>query len=637
MANIRLNLLPVRETKFSFRVFRKLKREGEIKEDGVFQYHLPTDKESADRRQYWIVFDPETDYEVYAVDSHDAIGLTKKFLLLQLLNELNVSGCPLQYWHKKKFSDEHIVFVLKEYPEGKQTVSLTPYYLEEQNKFAFIVDFKFIKETAQSFNRDVQILSLSLDANGRSNKNYYTDKFKLIQYFLDKVYDKIKAFGTSVNSRLHVERELIETPVFQLSKKEYIFSNKSSANSQFQGIRNYGPLQKINQEVIFAFIFEDRFKSFANELYLSLTGKSNPGTFPGLEQMFGVKINTNNVRQIKITGYSNSQLAEIVQAVKTIQNTNPEKKVISIYIEDYPVDIEDMAMSDHYYYLKYHFIKNDLALQVVNYRKLSERNSLKWSTSNIALAMFAKLGGIPWLVKPSNNNCLILGLGSSHKLDKETGHVTKYFAYTVCLDSSGLYRTLEVLADDTSEIYYLENLKQNLVRLLEDVRLKNYQTCVLHLPFKIKRKEIEAISAAIAQINDMEFVAIKVNLDNKYFGFSFHNTLVPYESSFVKLSKNEYLIWFEGLLYGKEVVDKRLSNPVHIQFLNIGNEKPGTDERKYLQDVLNLSGANWRGFNAKSIPISIYYSQIIAKYNEAFEKIEGYEENSISNDKPWFL
>ncbi len=59
--------------------------------------------------------------------------------------------------------------------------------------------------------------------------------------------------------------------------------------------------------------------------------------------------------------------------------------------------------------------------------------------------------------------------------------------------------------------------------------------------------------------------------------------------------------------------------------------------KEYLQDVLNLSGANWRGFNAKSIPISIYYSQIIARYTEAFEKIDGYEENSISNDKPWFL
>ena len=102
------------------------------------------------------------------------------------------------------------------------------------------------------------------------------------------------------------------------------------------------------------------------------------------------------------------------------------------------------------------------------------------------------------------------------------------------------------------------------------------------------------------------------------------------------LSKNEYLVWFEGLLYGKEIVDKRLSNPVHIQFLS-GNTEKKFDEHTFLQDILNLSGANWRGFNAKSIPISIYYSQIIAKYTEAFDDIQDYKEGSISNDKPWFL
>lgn len=145
-----------------------------------------------------------------------------------------------------------------------------------------------------------------------------------------------------------------------------------------------------------------------------------------------------------------------------------------------------------------------------------------------------------------------------------------------------------------------------------------------------------AISDAIKQINDIELVVVKINVDNKYFGYSFHNTLVPYESSFVKLSKDEYLVWFEGLLYGKEIVDKRLSNPVHIQFLNITNRK-NFDEQAFLQDILNLSGANWRGFNAKSIPISIYYSQIIARYTEAFENIVAIKKVLYQMNKPWFL
>lgn len=636
MANIRLNILPVSATNFSFKVFRKLKQENDVKEESIYQYHLPIQTDLKERKLYLVSFEPKEGFEEYLAYSNYAIGLTKRFLLKQLFVKLTTDGCSLSFEIKKRFSEEQIEFTLHKFEQGKQIISLSPFYLEEQKHFGFIIDFRFSKNKDLPFNKEVQVLSLSLDKQGRSNKNYYSDKFKLIHNFLDKVYNEIQKLSDDENNPIHIERSLIETPVFQLNKKEYIFSNKSTANSQFQGIRNYGPLQKIEKEVIFAFIFEDRFKSFANELYLSLTGKSNPGTFPGFEQMFGVALNISNVKQIKVEGLSNENLLKVVDNIKELQESEPNKKVIGIYIEDYSIDVEDVSGSNRYYFLKYNFIKNNLALQVVNYRKLSERNSLKWSTSNVALAMFAKMGGIPWVVKPSNNNCLILGVGSSHKRDEETGAITKYFAYTVCLDSSGLYKTLEVLADETNETNYLENLKNNLVKILSDGRMENYKTCVLHLPFKIKQKEITAISEAINQIKDIEFVAIKVNLDNKYFGYSFHNTLVPYESSFVKLSRSEYLVWFEGLLYGKEVVDKRLANPVHIQFLNLGNPK-GFDERKYLQDVLNLSGANWRGFNAKSIPISIYYSQIISKYTEEFEKIEGYEENSISNDKPWFL
>lgn len=634
MANIRLNFLPIFENDFSFKVYRKVKQELDLKEDGIYFYHLPVNIDVKDRSLYWVTFEKRDGFEEYDINATTAIGLTKKYLTIQLISTLQSKGSSLEYSVFRNFIEENVEFTLVDFPKGKQIITLSPYYFEEPKKFGFIIDFRFSRNKDVIFDKEIQILSLSLDNQGRSNKNYYSDKFHLIQTFLEKSFEKIREFGEKNN--LHIDQNLIETPVFQLNKKEYIFSNNSTANSQFQGIRNYGPYKRLDKEVLFVFLFEDRFKSFANEFYLSLIGKSNPGTFPGLEQMFGVKINTTNVEQVKIDGYSLDKLNEIVEKVKSLQIIHNDKKVIGIYIEDCAIDTEDIEASTYYYYLKYNFIKNDLALQVINYRKLSERNSLKWSTSNIALAMFAKMGGIPWIVKPSNNNCIILGVGSSHKRDQQTGEITKYFAYTVCLDSTGLYKTLSVLADETTEISYLKELKTNLAKLLKDDKLGIYKTCVLHLPFKIKQKEITAISEVIHQIKEIDFVAIKVNLDNKYFGFSYHNTYVPYESSFVKLSKFEYLVWFEGLNYGKEVVDKRLSNPVHIQFLNIGNQI-GFDERKYLQDVLNLSGANWRGFNAKSIPISIYYSQIIAKYSQAFEKIDNYEENSISNDKPWFL
>ena len=634
MANIRLNILPVKNKTFSFKVYRKLKQQNDTKDNEIYLYNLPQEETSSDYRPYWISFTPKDGFEEYIANSNLSIGLSKKYLFNQFVDALGSSNLHFDYKIKRKFTDWSVDFIISQYPQGDKIIYMSPYFLEEQHTYGFIIDFKFSKKDGVPFDKEVQKLSLSLDSNGRSNKNYYSDKFRLVNNFIKDIYASIENIGTHI-SPVAISPNLVETTVFHLNKKEYIFSNSNISSSQFQGIRNFGAYKNIPQDVIFAFIFEDRFRSFANELYLSLTGKLNPGTFPGLEQMFGIDINTKNVRQIKLDNYSSDMMLRVVDDVKSLQEKDPDKKIVGIYIEDCAVDSEDIPASNNYYFLKYHFIKNNLPLQVVNYRKLGERNSLKWSTSNLALAMFAKMGGIPWVVKPSNKNCLILGIGSSHKINRETGEILKYFAYTVCLDSSGLYKTLEVLANEESEVSYLEKLTANLVAILKEQKL-NYSTCVLHLPFKIKRKEVAAISDAIKQINDIELIVVKINVDNKYFGYSFHNTLVPYESSFVKLSKDEYLVWFEGLLYGKEIVDKRLSNPVHIQFLNITNRK-SFDEQAFLQDILNLSGANWRGFNAKSIPISIYYSQIIARYTEAFENIDGYKEGAISNDKPWFL
>lgn len=636
MANIRLNFLPLNSSSFNFIVYRKLKQEGDEKEEGIFEYRLAINPDGKEKSNFWVSFQEKEGFDLYSATSFDSVNLTKKILLKQLFNVLSNSSIEFPVEYRKKFGGDLIEFIIEEHEKGRRTVFISAYYLEEQRRYGFLIDYHFSVKRGLAFDKEVQRLSFSLDSQYRSNKNFYTDKFHIVNRVISKVFTDSLSIPINDELTLQLSNSLIEVPCFQLNKKEYIFNNKKTSYSQFQGIKNYGPFEPIAQPIEFVFIFEDRFKSFANEIYLSLAGKSNPGTFPGFEAMFKVPFNLNNIKQVKVNGYDNETLKGVAEKVKALKDASPEKKVIGIFIEDYTPENDTTGASQNYYFLKYQFIKEDIPLQVINFRRLSEKNALKWSTSNIALQIFSKLGGIPWIVKPSNNNCLILGIGSSHMINRETHEVTKYFAYTVCLDSSGLYKQLEVLADEETEEHYLENLKTNLTNLLRSEKFENYKSCVLHLPFKIKRSEIKALSEAINEIREMEFVAIKINTDNKFFGYSFHNSYVPYESSFVKLASNEYLVWFEGLQYGKEIVDKRLSNPVHIQFLHLSQDR-SIDERKYLQDVLNLSGANWRGFNAKSIPISIYYSQIIADYTKSFEGIEFYNENSLSNEKPWFL
>ena len=193
---------------------------------------------------------------------------------------------------------------------------------------------------------------------------------------------------------------------------------------------------------------------------------------------------------------------------------------------------------------------------------------MKWSVSNIGLQIFSKLGGVPWLVKPAKNNCLIFGLGSV--LERDNGKITKYTAYTVCLDSSGAFKYIKPLSSSNNEEIYLDNLETNLKSVLARELGDHYNSLVLHLPYKISNKEIEVIKAVATEFresDEFEVIVIRVNTKHKFLGFSNHNTCVPYESTYIQLSKNEFLVWTEGLQYGKEVLHKRIAEPLYVDFM----------------------------------------------------------------------
>lgn len=635
MDQISLNFLALDKADSIIKIYRAPYNQ-ELKEDkSVHVYKLKTTDSSDEYESYLTSFGQKEGFDLYKCSIWENNELTKRWLIRLLEIRANEVGSAELRKSKKSQFELSLDFVINSTNLGDQVISISSYFLKTEMKFGFLVDFKFRSNDDTKFNKEVQKLSLSLDGNYRSNRNYYGDKLRLIKSFIDSVFSEMIPLITDDNDSLNFTRELIKLPAYKLDIKKYIFNGGKTAPSQFQGVKSHGPYQEVDSEVRYLFLFEDRFKSFGNDIFLSLAGKTNPGTFSGMESMFKLPISVNNVDRQSIEGLTIDNLKEAISRILEYRELHSDKKVIVVLLEKSSEDNE-LKVNSPYYFLKYRLLKENIPLQVLSQETVGSSNTLKWSTSNIGLQIFAKLGGVPWLVKPRNSNCLILGIGSAHEIDVKSNKIKKYIAYSVCLDSSGLYKKLSILAEAEDKISYMKELQENLVTMLREEELNSYKKVVLHIPFKIKRYEIDSLQNALGQFEGIEFKVIKINTKNKFFGFSDHNTHVPYESSYVKLSKTEYLVWFEGLQYGKEIVYQRIANPVHIEFLNSQNTSQ-EDDSSYLQDVLNLSGANWRGFNAKSIPISIYYSKLIAEYTKAFEDFDGFDREIFSNNKPWFL
>ena len=245
-------------------------------------------------------------------------------------------------------------------------------------------------------------------------------------------------------------------------------------------------------------------------------------------------------------------------------------------------------------------------------------------------------------MRPTSGRSLIIGISQSHKVREVRGNrfVEKYFSFSVMTDNSGIFQRIRVLGDDDDRENYLSALGSNLREILEQ-GTKEFDRVVVHTSFKLRRVEMDAIEETVRSIAEKKdescrFAVIKVNHKPDFFGANYRtNSLVPYEATRVRLGPREYLVWFEGIFPDKTTVRKVFSGPVHLQILRISEESRIPDE-VLLQDLVNLSGANWRGFNAKSTPVSVFYCHLVAKLVHDFHD-RGLPMPSVEDLSPWFL
>lgn len=511
---------------------------------------------------------------------------------------------------------------------GREEIWVEPYYLNVSQKFGFLIGFHFNLADGQAFNKAVQQKSLSLGADGRENINFYADIYNKLQFFIG--HFKPRLFPLEQGGGISTSFKEITSQ--HLEAKKYIFNNNRVETSQFQGVKKHGPLVKIADNCLICFMYRPEDKPFSHDLFYALKGDKF-GTFPGMEAMFSFSLGKDHVTGFPLADYSQETIAAAITQLKNIGGDRPTLPLLLIPWSRNDCTPEE---NDTYYRIKHQFLSQGLPTQFVSLKQMKTRDGLKWSISNIGLATFSKLGGLPWKLQPRHDKCLIVGIGQAHRKLND-GTVNRYFAYSVLTDSSGLYDSIKILSKSDQKDTYLNGLTENIKGVINSMAAK-YDKFVIHTPFKLKTEEVNALKAGLQKVAGKEIVAIKFNEDSKFFGFALsNNSKVPFESSCVPLGRRQYLVWFEGLQYHNPTIRRRIAKPMHIEFIYSSNTELGNnDEISYLQDAINLSGANWRGFNAKTSPVSVYYAKIIAKYIGCFDRL-GLPEIDIENMPPWFL
>ena len=638
--NINLNFLPIEGEAFAITAYRRPcaspSEPRPTAEASAYRLPLlPNDK--TDWQRFWVTPGYVEGFQKVTLDSDSNFDLTRRFVFRALKNAVVSQRNASEYRIREGGFIQELSLVMQTHPEGDETLVIQPYTLRASRQTGFLVDFHFSLRKGSSLNRRVLQLSLSLDRNLRRNLDYCLDRAAKIRSFLDRCWPVFEAITVDgATAPLSVSKDFAAMPADRLRSKVYVFAAGKESRSQFMGLREFGPLHPLDGPPTLLFIFREQDRQAARLLATSLRGMKQRGqfSFPGFKALFKSELDI-SPKPIILPDLSERSMETALGQFRA------EATVTARLL---PVLVLPNLEENGYLAHKAFFTHAGLPTQVCTLRILEDEDTLKWAIANLALQVFCKAGGQPWKVRPTSERSLTIGISQSHRsrIVGERREIEKYFAFSILTDSSGLFQRIQVLGESPDRSTYLAELRSNLGRVLEE-SADAFNRVVIHTSFRLRHEEIYAIrntvrDIAASNLSACRFAVIKVNHKNRFFGVNRSvNSLVPYEATRVRLGPREYLVWFEGIYPDKPNVTKAFAGPTHLEFLPVEKEeaKPA-EERELLQDLVNLSGANWRGFNAKSAPVSTFYCHLVADLVQDFNE-RNLPLPEVPAIRPWFL
>ena len=627
-----LNFVPLSVQSFPVVVYRRPVVEGDTRDSfpGCRQRKLPETSQhiEAGYSEWWVSPEGFQGAVQFETDS-----TTNPLVTLDVLSHV-LRGRLRASFGERGVIDEHdipgrLAIVLAKHQEGSEAIWLKPYRLRATGELGFLVDYWFKTPSDSRPNKRILQLSLALDAQGRRNKNFYLDRYRKIEKFLTEIACKI--FPLVIGGmEIDVRRSLRALPALFAQSSRLVFRSSQSEIGSFTGLQKFGPLGGVPDTTQLFFLYRRREHSLSQDLFRALRGDSF-STFSGMDTMFGLSLDRKRVSGIAVDSYTPEGIRPALNRIRQRTGTNNAVPVMLVPFQQGDLDGDANA---EYYRLKHAMLTAGFASQFVSIKRLVDRNALKWSVSNIALQIFAKMGGQPWKVKTPEDDMLIVGLGQSTR--KGDCGIDRFLAYSVLTDSSGLYRELRFLGISDNEDDYRRQISANLTRLFQEYR-DRYSRFVVHASFTIRWRELDAIKDAIESIaTDREIFVVRFNEDTRYFGWNTaSNSMVPHKGSMCRLSREEYLVWFDGVTRERPRVGK-VDRPVHVKFTYPREGIADADRRALLESSVRLSGGNWRGFNAQSLPVSVAYAHRVARFLRGFDEIGLAAPDELPR-VPWFL
>ena len=484
--------------------------------------------------------------------------------------------------------------------------------------------------------------------NGGENKKARIDTLK--KYIQSKTISLIDGTRIEIEDSPDIQSECV-----QIQKPVFVFNDNGEADWAEKGLTLYGPYTKRTFDrndpsicVICAQHDKGRVEQFVRKL---LKGIANSKYFSsGLEGKF--TLGTSRVEVFatatdSVEAYKNT----IEAAIRKKADDGGRWDLALVQVRQSFKKLK--VMENPYYFGKSLFFLHQVPVQDFTIELLAQSDySLGYSLNNMALACYAKMGGVPWLLKssPTLSHELVIGIGSANIGEERGADNQRIMGITTVFSGDGSY-----IVSNTSKAVvpeaYCEALTAVLGVTIEKIQKRmNWQKgdtirLIFHAQVKkFNKDEIEAVRAVIDTYREyqIEYAFLKISEDHGLHMFDSatagvqRGRLAPSRGKTFKLSKHEMLIYLIGQRELRQDTD---GHPRGI-ILDVHKDSTFKDIKYLSAQLYSFASHSWRSYFPNPMPVTISYSDLIARNLGWLNQLPGWNDSVMIGkigQSQWFL
>ena len=323
-----------------------------------------------------------------------------------------------------------------------------------------------------------------------------------------------------------------------------------------------------------------------------------------------------------------------------------------------------LSRHNPYFVAKSRFMRAGVPVQAIRMETIDDDYGRSYKLNNIALATYAKIGGVPWVISTRGvaTHELVIGVGSTEIGGSRLGARTRYVGITTVFQGDGRYMVWETTKEVTFESYpdaLLESLRKSIhfVRTQNKWEAGDNVRLVFRVYKPLKRLEIETVKQLVRElIGDypVEFAFVDVSQHHpfqifdptqkgvKYRSFGTRNYALkgicaPERGTAMLLGPRTALLQLVGASETKSW-GQGIPRPL---LLELHRDSDFSDLTYLVRQVFHFAFMSWRSFFPSHEPVTILYSRWIATMLGSLRAVPNWDSVALSQMRDrrsmWFL